>query len=237
MVELFADLHIHSVLSPCGDDLMTPNNIVNMSLLKELDVIAVADHNNARNLPSIINIARESDLLVIPAMEVTVKEEAHILCYFKDLDSCLSYSEYVYKHLPDIKNDEKLFGKQQVLDEEDEEISRVKKLLINATDISLDDLIVDIEKLGGAVVPAHVDKKNYSIIESLGFIPPNLPIETIEVSKNTSIEEFKKKMIFKEYQYITSSDAHQLEDILEKVFTINPKEKSVGSVIEYLMKR
>ena len=45
------DLHIHSCLSPCADDSMTPHNICNMAKIKGLDLIAVTDHNSMRPHP------------------------------------------------------------------------------------------------------------------------------------------------------------------------------------------
>lgn len=233
-MKLFCDLHMHSCLSPCGDDLMTPNNIVNMSALKELDIISVTDHNTARNLPAVMEVAKEVGMLVIPGMEVSVREEAHVLTYFRTLDAALEYGEYVYNHLPDIDNNEEYFGKQQIMNSNDEEIGRLSKLLISATDISLDKVVEDVLALEGVAVPAHVDKKANSVVQSLGFIPPGLDIKTLELSKHTKIGEYDMAAILGDYKYTTSSDAHQLEDILERVFTISAEARTVDSVIDYL---
>ena len=59
-MNIAVDLHMHSCLSPCGDELMTPNNIVNMAKLKGLDAIAVCDHNTARHLPTRWRISARS---------------------------------------------------------------------------------------------------------------------------------------------------------------------------------
>ena len=46
------DLHVHSCLSPCGDNDMTPNNLVQMALLSGCDILALTDHNTCRNAPA-----------------------------------------------------------------------------------------------------------------------------------------------------------------------------------------
>ena len=136
MKSLFCDLHIHSCLSPCGDALMTPNNIVGMAFIKQLDVIAVCDHNSARNLPAIKEAADMMNVLLLPGMELTTKEEAHMLCYFKTVEECTAFGEEIYRHLPPIPNNEKFFGRQQVMNAQDEEIAVVERLLISALDLS-----------------------------------------------------------------------------------------------------
>ena len=120
MKKLFCDLHIHSCLSPCGDSLMTPNNIVGMAFIKQLDVIAVCDHNCARNLPAIKEVADMMNVLLLPGMELTTREEAHMLCYIKTVEACMAFGETVYAHLPPIPNNEKFFGRQQVMNAQDE---------------------------------------------------------------------------------------------------------------------
>ena len=73
--ELSYDLHIHSCLSSCGDDDMTPGNIVGMAAIKGLDVIAVTDHNSCRNCPAVLKLAEQYGVLAIPGMELTTAEE------------------------------------------------------------------------------------------------------------------------------------------------------------------
>ena len=70
MLKLSYDLHIHSCLSPCGDDDMTPANIVGMAALKNLDVIAVTDHNACRNCPAVLTLAGRQNIIAIAGMEL-----------------------------------------------------------------------------------------------------------------------------------------------------------------------
>jgi predicted metal-dependent phosphoesterase TrpH len=241
MDKVAIDLHIHSVLSPCGDAEMTPNNIVNMALIKELDFIAVTDHNTAKNLPAIMAVAKElakemaQGLCILPGIEVTTKEEAHILAYLPTLEAAMKLDAIIYQHLPDVMNEKEFFGPQYIMDENDSIIGEVDKLLISATDISVDQLWKIVTDLDGILVPAHIDRKSYSLISSLGFIPLELDIKTCEVSKNETFEKVKKNFrFFKDYQFIHGSDAHQLEDMAEREFFLELPDMQRQTLIHYL---
>ena len=224
------DLHIHSCLSPCGDNDMTPNNILNMATMLGLDSIAVCDHNSALNLPAIFKIASELDIIVIPAMEVCTNEEVHMLCYFHSLAQVLDFHKELYTYLPMIKNDVDIFGEQLVLDWEDNIIAQEEKLLINAVDIGIDKLIKLVNKYEGIVIPAHVDKSANSIITSLGYIPPDYNFKCIEVKNPDNQVNFNGKII-------TNSDAHYLEHISEPIRTISVEEKSISGILHSLIER
>lgn len=228
-MKLFYDLHIHSCLSPCGDLDMTPNNIVNMSLLKELDVIALSDHNTAKNVPAVRKLAQENGLLLIPAIEVCTSEEVHILCLFYDFECCYAFSEYLYDLLPPVQNKPEIFGEQFILNEKDETIGSLDKLLINAANLSIDQLIQILPSYRGIAVPAHVDKNSYSIIANLGFLPEEYHFSCIEVKNPPFSYEFSGNVI-------TNSDAHYLEHIAERERSIDVKEKSIQAVLDALSK-
>lgn len=215
------DFHIHSALSPCGDEDMTPSNIVNMALLKGLDIIAVTDHNSCSNLPAVMEVARANGLMVIPGMEVQTKEEVHIVCLFKKIEGAAKFAEIVNNSLPNIKNNEEIFGRQLIFNAADEIIGKEDKLLLSGTTLSVNDVFILVRGLGGICIPAHVDRQGFSIITNLGFIPPNLKVKTIEISKRHTPEEVYKKFPFlKKFKYIVSSDAHYLQDISERDFFI-----------------
>lgn len=219
---------------------MTPNNIVNMAILKGLDYIAVTDHNSAKNLPAIMKVAGTAGegISVLPGIEVTTKEEAHILAYFDNLEAAMALDAILYQRLPAILNQKEIFGPQLVLNEDDEIIGEVDKLLISATDIGIDELEKMVKNLKGVMVPAHVDRKTYSIVASLGFVPPNLDIHTCEVSKRETIENIKKKKWFlKDYAFIQSSDAHQLEDIAEREYFVAIDDMQKKTLLKYLAGR
>lgn len=228
-MKLYYDLHIHSCLSPCGDNDMTPNNIVNMSLLKELDVIALSDHNTAGNIRAVKEVAQESGLLVIPAIEVCTSEEVHILCLFEEFSECERFGSYLYELLPDIQNEPDIFGQQLLMNSLDEVTGSLDKLLINAAMLSIDELIELLPQYGGTAIPAHVDRSSYSIISNLGFIPEDYHFDCIEV-KNPPYEcQFSGNVI-------TDSDAHYLEHIAERERFLEVEEKSISAVLNAIQK-
>ncbi|SJZ48250.1 PHP domain-containing protein [Garciella nitratireducens] len=229
------DLHIHSALSPCAHSDMTPNNIVNMALLKNLDVISVTDHNTTQNLPAVFKVAKDKDLLIIPGIEVTTKEEVHLLCYFPSLDSAMLFEEYIKTYLPSIKNQKEFFGEQWILDEQDEIIGEVEFLLINALSLSIDKIFKAVQNQKGVVVPAHIDKSSYSIISNLGWIPSYLSIHTLELS--VTIQKQDQKLwttLFPNYRWIQSSDAHSLEHILERQSFFEFKKLTIQNILGFL---
>lgn len=218
MKPFYYDLHLHSCLSPCGDGEMTPNNLIHMALLKELDVIALTDHNTAQNCPAASAIAKEAGLIFLPGMELCTQEEVHVVCLFPTLEAALAFSELVYDHLPAIENDPAVFGEQQILNAEDALVGELKKLLINATDISLEAVPALVKGYGGVAFPAHIDRSSNSLLANLGFIPEEPFFETFEVHDLTKKEALlTKDPILEKKRLITNSDAHYLWDINERV--------------------
>ncbi|WP_427338958.1 PHP domain-containing protein [Caloranaerobacter sp. DY30410] len=230
------DLHIHSALSPCGDEDMTPNNIVNMAYIKGLDIISVTDHNTMGNVESIMKVAKKRDILVIPGIEVTTKEEVHVLCYFRNIEDGIEFQDFIYRGLPDIKNNKKFFGNQLLMDENDNIIGEVEKFLLNSTKYTIKEINNLVNRLNGVLVPAHIDKKSYSILMNLGFIPDELNVKTVEVSKNYSSQSIKNLINLERYNLIKNSDAHYLGDINEPVMFLDIEKKDINSLVEYLSK-
>ena len=228
MKKLFCDLHIHSCLSPCGDGLMTPNNIVGMAFIKQLDVIAVCDHNSARNLPAIEEVAGMMNVLLLPGMELTTREEAHMLCYFRSVEACMAFGEEIYAHLPPVINNEKFFGRQQVMNAQDEEIAVEEKLLISALDLSFEECAALIHQAGGLCVPAHINRGSNGVLNALGFLPSGVRYDALEISNSVPMPPVDVE----KYRRLQSSDAHYLENILEPVFSIEAQDRSVDAVFE-----
>lgn len=196
---------------------MTPNNIVNMAKLKGLDMIAVADHNTARHLPAIEAVARRVGIAFLPAMELCSREEVHILSYFRTVGQALAFSDEVYPHLPQIKNRPEIFGHQIQLDENDEFVREEERLLISALDLSVDVLANRIHAFGGIAVPAHINRGSNGILQALGFLPPGVKFCAVEVARDMPIPEIDMPGI----KFLYSSDAHYLENILEKTAFLN----------------
>lgn len=227
------DFHIHTALSPCGDNDMTPNNIVNMALLKELDIIAITDHNSCENVKAVMKVAEGTELIVIPGMEVETSEEIHVVCLFPDLVSAYQMQDLVYKHLPPLENRVSIFGEQLILNEQDDIIGENKRLLLTATSLSVYDVVKYVRAFSGVAVSAHIDRSSYSILSNLGWIPEDLDVHTLEVSKNADLE--KAKLKYSQYNVIRSSDAHYLQDISEREQFIELESKSISQVIKLLI--
>ncbi len=204
------DLHLHSCLSPCGENEMTPNNIVGMAEILELPVFAVSDHNSAQNLPAVCRLGAEQGILVVPAIEITTAEEVHVLSFFPDLTAALDMGEELYAALPRVANRPEIFGDQLILDEEDRVTGQVEKLLINAVSFSIETVFEKVRQRGGVPIPAHIDKPAYSVLSSLGFLPPELEVHTVEISPR-GLEKGFVPPGAAPLRIISSSDAHGLE--------------------------
>ncbi|NMA82534.1 MAG: PHP domain-containing protein [Epulopiscium sp.] len=231
----YYDLHIHTALSPCGNEDMTPNNIVNMALLKELDIIAITDHNSAENVAAVVNVAKNTPLLVIPGMEIETAEEVHIVALFPSIKAVQVMQEWVYETLPPLQNRVDIFGAQRILNAEDEMIGENPRLLLTATSLPLKETLNRIQALHGVGIPAHVDRNSYSILSNLGAFPPDLYIPTIEISKHLPLSEGQQQ--FRQKKVIQSSDAHYLGDIAEAINYLDLPSRTIEALLEYLSQR
>ena len=169
-MNFFYDLHLHSCLSPCGDMDMTPNNIVGMSKLLGLDVIALTDHNTSLNCEATMKVGEENGLLVIPGMELTTSEDIHAVCLFPTLEKALEWNDYVDQNRIKIKNKPDIYGRQVIMNENDEETGEIEALLLPATNISIMTAHKLVRDFGGVCYPAHVDRDSLSILSVLGEI-------------------------------------------------------------------
>ncbi len=230
-MKLYYDLHIHSALSPCGDEDMTPNNIVNMAMLKGLDLIAVTDHNSAANVRSVASAAK-GKIGFIPGIEVTTSEEVHVLCYFDSIDAAEDMGELLKKHLSPIKNRPDIFGRQCVMDQYDRIVGEEVYLLINAVDLDIYEVQKAAQARNGIFVPAHIDRTSYSVTSNLGFLPPDLAVDGLEITAE-GLGRFKDKY---DFEILTSSDAHYLENIAEREHFFDLEGKITKKLSEILYK-
>lgn len=214
---IYYDFHIHSCLSPCGDNDMTPNNIVNMAALLGFNAIAVSDHNTVGNVKACMEVAEEVGITVIPGMEVETEEEVHILTLYPTLDAAETAAKEVHKKLPAIKNRPEIFGEQVFMDKEDNITGYEEKLLISPCAMSMNYLFDVVKSVGGIYIPAHVDRHSYSVLTNLGFIPDDIDIKNIEISRMTQdVDAFlAAREELKIYNIYRNSDAHYLQDMRE----------------------
>jgi PHP family Zn ribbon phosphoesterase len=188
-MEYKADLHIHSVLSPCADWEMSPKSIILECKKKHIDIISITDHNSFQNQRAISKLSKDESIFVIYGIEVQSIEEIHILCYFETILQIEKFGEYIQNKLPKIKNNPEYFGSQVMVDENDEVLGEYPWLLINSVKMSFQEIIKLVHSMGGLAVPAHVYANNFSIKSQFGIYENNNDFIACEVrNKNSSID-------------------------------------------------
>ncbi len=208
-----ADLHIHTCLSPCGSLAMVPGVIIEEAQKRGLDVIAICDHNSAENAAAVRKAAEKTRIAVLGGMEITSEEEVHVLALFDREEKLLKLQERVYDSLPGV-NDERAFGEQVVVNENDEVVEINERLLVGATTLPLDSIVQEIHSLSGIAIASHVDRESFGIIGQLGFIPEGLELDALEVSPRSTLAEARSAFpAVQAFPLVTFSDAHYPEDI------------------------
>lgn len=234
-MKLYYDFHIHSCLSPCGDNDMTPYNLVNMAKILGLDIIALTDHNSCQNCPAAVEIGKKIGLTVIPGMELCTSEEVHVVCLFSELENALSFSDYVLSTVPPVKNRSEIFGDQLITDSEDNVIGSQELLLTTASGISINNVVATVSGYGGVCYPAHIDRNSYSVISNLGMITEDMNFSAVEMTDKADRNKyFSDYPILKTARIFTDSDAHYLENMKEYAHQIDVKDCSAKSVVEYI---
>lgn len=234
-MKLYYDFHTHSCLSPCGDNDMTPYNLVNMSKLLGLDIIALTDHNTCQNCRSAVSAGNDVGLTVIPGMELCTSEEVHIVCLFPDIESAERFSDYVLSTMPDIRNRPDIFGEQLILDDKDNIIGRQEKLLTLASSISINEVQPLVDSYGGVCYPAHIDRSSYSVLSNLGMITADMGFSAVEMTAEADREALvRMHPILEGVEVFTDSDAHYLENIKDAENSIELSENSAKAVIDYI---
>lgn len=233
-MKLYYDFHIHSALSPCGDNDMTPNNLINMSIIKGLDAVALTDHNACENARAAAAVAGDK-IIFIPGMEVETSEEVHIVTLFPTADAAEEMQRILVDSSPFIPNRPEIFGDQYIMDENDEICGEIDRMLVTASGLDIYTVVAAAKDLGGIAYPAHIDRESYSVLSNLGFIPPDLDISAVEITEKsrTALEgEYSNR-----YNIITSSDAHYLWDISERNHYIEVSDASVRGILNAISNR
>ena len=240
MNRYYYDLHIHSCLSPCGDNENTPNNLVGMGVLNGLQIMALTDHNTCRNCPAFFKAARKHGIIPIPGMELTTAEDIHMVCLFPTLEAAMAFDEEISKRRIRIPNRTDIFGEQWIMDENDEIIGNDPDLLSNATTVSLEEAPGLVEHFGGVCYPAHIDREANGIIATLGTIPTFPEFTCVELHDGTKEEEYRQAYALDRCVVVSCSDAHYLWDIKEKDGYLELEDEPYSSalvrenLIEYL---
>ncbi len=208
-----ADLHLHTCLSPCAHKEMHPLAIVRQAKKKGLNVIGICDHNSTRNVAAVRQAGWREGMTVISGIEVTTREEAHILGLFDEQESLQEMQQLIDENL-DGENNPELFGEQYVCDKDGMIVGRERRLLIGATKLSVEEVVESVHGFGGLVIASHVDRECFSLFSQLGFVPEGLQIDALEVSLLHSIAEVRNCFPqTRDYPLVCFSDAHQLDKV------------------------
>ncbi|HUE98359.1 MAG TPA: PHP domain-containing protein [Anaerolineales bacterium] len=217
-----ADLHVHTVLSPCAEVEMIPPLIVQKALEKNIDLIAITDHNASANVRAVQRAAEGTPLTALPGMEVQSREDVHLLTLFETLDALEAWQTEVDESVPNLLNRPDFFGEQFVVDETGKFIRSEPRLLLTSTSLSIDGIFERVDTLGGMVIPAHVERTSYGLFPTLGLISENWHLLALEISRHTPPERAAATFpALRTYPLIQSGDVHQLDDFLgTTVFTL-----------------
>ena len=230
--DIRVDLHIHTCLSPCADDTMTPMAVVRQAKQRGLGLIGICDHNSAENVAAVRRAGDREGMAVVGGMEITTSEEIHIMGFFDDTRALAMQAE-VFAHLRG-RNDPDRFGLQVVMDENGRALALNERLLIGATDLSIDRVVDRIHDLGGVAIASHVNRQAFSIMSQLGFVPPGLPLDGLELILDSDNEAGGEYYETLGLPILTSSDAHALEDIGTSYTTLRLGRPSFGELAQAL---
>ncbi len=214
MSRYYYDLHIHSCLSPCADNDMTPANIAGTATLAGIQIMALTDHNSVRNCPAFFKACKRYGVIPVAGMELTTAEDIHVVCLFEELEQAMAFGEEVDSRRIRIPNRVDIFGDQRIMDDGDNIIGLEEFMLPNATEISVEEAPSIVKKYGGVCYPAHIDRQANGIISVLGTFPESPPFSCAELHDKEKIPpHLEKYPVLKDKTIVISSDAHYLWDI------------------------
>ena len=215
MKKFRADLHVHTVLSPCADVAMIPPLIVQNALEHGIDLIAITDHNASANVPAVQKAAEGTNVTVLPGMEVQSREDVHLLTLFEHLDQLEAWQRQVDQALPDLPNQAEFFGEQFVVDETGDFIRSEPRLLLTSTKFSIDEIFERVSAMGGVVIPAHVERFSFGLFPTLGLISEKWQLLALEISRHITPEKaIATYPALHNYELVQNGDVHQLDDFL-----------------------
>ncbi len=225
------DMHIHSVLSPCGDYLMTPNNILNMAMLCNIDIIALTDHNSTLQKKPFQKIAESYDFLLVYGCELQV-QGGHLLVYFKTFEECEEFQEYLDTIIIKEIYDETYYGEQIITDIYDNKIVDIDYYLVNDLDVTLKDLLIKLDDYACLKVLAHLDKNSMSLLKVVD-LDDSKRVDAIEVVDNNKLETvYSVAPFLKGKTVLNNSDAHQITDIDERENFLELDELTIECLFE-----
>ena len=222
------DLHNHSCLSPCGENSLLPSILALEAAEKGVNILALTDHNSAKNLQAFKEAAEIVRITPIFGIEITTVEEVHLLSLFEHIEEALDFGDFLDNSLIKYKNDPSLFGDQLVVDVMGNIIEKVEHMLYGPSTYSFETLIDEILNRGGLAIPAHIDRPSNSVLANLGFLP-ELPYSALELIMPSSLQSNSN------YTIIQGSDAHYISHIARRSCFIEAKEPSFEGISQALL--
>lgn len=222
MNKWLADLHVHTLLSPCAEIEMTPHHIVMKAAEKGINLLAITDHNASANIAAALEAGQRYGVKVLPGMEVQCKEEAHIIVLFDTFEQIECWQQIVDKNMLPLHNDPNRFGSQFIVDADDNFVAEEQRMLLASLKLEADEIIDYCNNLGGICVAAHIDRPSYSLLGQLGFLTKDMALAAVEISP-IGLDELAKKCLkplIGGLPYLTSSDAHRMEEFISGPKTI-----------------
>lgn len=201
------DLHVHSCLSPCGDDDMTPCNIAGMAYLAGVSIVALTDHNSCKNCEDFFAACEEYGVVPVAGCELTTSEEIHMVCLFEGLKQAMAFDEALQPHRMQLKNRVEIFGSQPIMAKDDVIVGEDPWFLPAATDLSLQEAAELVRSMGGVAYPAHIDRESNGMLAILGMFPDEPEFGLCEVRDKENAEKLSGGR-----HVVVSSDAHRLTD-------------------------
>lgn len=227
-----ADLHNHTLLSPCGSLEMTPKAIVQRAKALGIDILGIADHNTTRQVALVKKLAEKEGIFVLQGVEVNTKEEVHCLCFFPTVTALDQFQNYIDKHMPTIPNRPDLFGDQVQINEKEEIIYEEKLLLLSALDQSIEEVAHEVHRLDGLFIPAHINRKLYGLCTQLGFVPPWLDVDALEVHPSLPAPKHLPEGVL----ILQNSDAHHPDEMGQRTNQWDMDEVSWESIKQEITK-
>lgn len=231
MKKFRADLHIHTLLSPCASLEMTPQTIVNRARAGSLDIIGITDHNSTRHGLLVKKFAEKEGIFTLTGAEITTREEVHCLTFFEFPEQLSVFQEFIDENITRIPNSEGYFGYQPIIDEDENILELVPYFLPAALKQGIDKIQKLVNELNGIFIPAHVDRTVNGILSQLGFIPPSLKYDALGLSRHGSEKHVKEQYVLQnKTTFIRNSDAHYPEQIGEIYTLFNMEELNFSEI-------
>lgn len=236
-MKYYYDLHIHTALSPCGQEWMSPNNILNMASLKELDFIAICDHNSVKQLINFDLLSSSYNLIIVPGIEVTVSEGYHVVCYFPSFMAAYEFGNIIKENLNNIPHDELLKGEQIIFDYNDDISHKAENITLHQnSNLDVKNLRKYVDQFAGIMMLAHIERYDSKIYDEVQTIYDKM-FDAIEINARSNKEKILEDHPFlKEYIILRDSDAHSLEIINERIHSIDLEEKTIKGLFDYIKK-